>query len=111
MQWALAEAVPEDGWRRRSVTYNPSIRYSTRLWPDLGVDLYIVKLRATLPKLIAEAGSYATGKVRGLLQPFACFLSAHVFGVGLYIVKLQATLPKLIGKAGSCAIGKVRGLL
>lgn len=70
MQWALAEAVPEDGWRRRSVTYNPSIRYSTRLWPDLGVDLYIVKLRATLPKLIAEAGSYATGKVRGLLSSY-----------------------------------------
>ena len=43
---------------------NPSILYSTRLWPDLGVDLYIIKVRAPLPKLISEAGSYATGKVR-----------------------------------------------
>ncbi|GAX72591.1 hypothetical protein CEUSTIGMA_g47.t1 [Chlamydomonas eustigma] len=63
-EWALSEPKPEESWGLRHVVFNPSICYSTRLWPDLGVDLYIIKVRAHMPKLISEAGSYATGKVR-----------------------------------------------
>lgn len=34
------------------------------MYSELGVDLYIIKLRASLPKLLADASSYSTGKVR-----------------------------------------------
>lgn len=43
---------------------NSSIRYNCRLYAPLGVDLWVVKLRAPLPKILAEASTYAAGKVR-----------------------------------------------
>eukprot|EP00798_Chlamydomonas_sp_ICE-L_P018236 gene18236-24687_t len=66
IDWALEDEVPEEEepMRKRLVVYNSAVRYPTRLWASLGVDLYITKLRSSLTKISAEAGSYATGKVR-----------------------------------------------
>ncbi|KAG2498371.1 hypothetical protein HYH03_003630 [Edaphochlamys debaryana] len=64
--WALEDVKPEEGWRRRVVLFNasPSLRTASRLYAPLGADLWIVKLRAPLPKLLGEPGSFATGRVR-----------------------------------------------
>ncbi len=48
--WALEESRPEDNWQRRNVLYNSGLVYANRLWADLGVDLHIVKLHASLAK-------------------------------------------------------------
>ena len=76
MEWALSEPKPlaadeEDPqdphfkpWRRREVVHNSNVRHPCRAWSELGADLYIIKLRASLVKLLSEADSYSAGKVR-----------------------------------------------
>ncbi|EFJ51585.1 hypothetical protein VOLCADRAFT_87753 [Volvox carteri f. nagariensis] len=62
--WALEDPKPEESWRRRCVLFSssPSVRTASRLYAPLGVDLWIVKLRAPLNKLLGEPGSFATGR-------------------------------------------------
>lgn len=50
--------------RARVVMWNPSLRYSSRLYGPLGVYLQQVKLRAPLLRIVSEPGTFATGKVR-----------------------------------------------
>jgi hypothetical protein len=42
----------------------PAVRCAARLYVPLGASLWIAKMRAPLPKLLGEPGSYATGRVR-----------------------------------------------
>jgi hypothetical protein len=48
--WAIEDAQPAEGWRRRAVLFNRSQRYSSRIWGELGVDLHILKLAAPITK-------------------------------------------------------------
>jgi hypothetical protein len=88
--WALAERQPfsVDGWLPRRVLLNPAAAHPARLYAPLGAGLWMVKLRAGVEALGAEAGSYASGRVSGArgnvwatlwgcgparyLLPFAC---------------------------------------
>jgi hypothetical protein len=63
--WALDERQPcaDEAWRERRVLFNPEGLHPERLYADLGVDAWAVKLRAPLGEIGAEAASYASGKV------------------------------------------------
>ncbi|GFR51407.1 hypothetical protein Agub_g13845, partial [Astrephomene gubernaculifera] len=94
-EWALETPKPEEGWRRRAVLFSasPALRTASRLYAPLGVDLWIVKLRAPLPKLLGEPGSFATGRVRpdcvqglrrlGALRSVACW-SRQMYDLSLW---------------------------
>ncbi|GBF99285.1 hypothetical protein Rsub_12045 [Raphidocelis subcapitata] len=64
--WALEERRPcaDEGWRERRVLLHPGAASPARLYSELGVGLWVVKLRAGLQRLAAEAASYASGRVR-----------------------------------------------
>eukprot|EP00775_Hariotina_reticulata_P008650 gene8650-8831_t len=54
----------DDDWLPRRVVFNPSIKYPTRLYAALGVELWMVKLRAPLTVIAAQAATYASGRVK-----------------------------------------------
>ena len=47
---------PEEGWQCRTVLLNTQLRHSARLWSQLGVDLYIVKVCTPLDLRLLTSG-------------------------------------------------------
>jgi len=62
--WALRNRTPIEGGRPRKILYNAKFRYPHRMFCSLGVNLWIIKLRAPMAKLVANPASWAQGMVR-----------------------------------------------
>ncbi|DBA67916.1 TPA: hypothetical protein ACH3X2_014119 [Trebouxia sp. C0005] len=62
---ALTGALPQpNATCRRAVHWHQGLRYKSRLYSELGPNLWIIKMRAPLSSIEGQAASYATGKVR-----------------------------------------------
>lgn len=64
MTWAQMDPCPVEGGIPRKVVFNCDVAYEHRLYSSLGANLWMVKLRATLPGLLRTPATFAVGKVR-----------------------------------------------
>jgi hypothetical protein len=63
VKWAQMETQPVEKGMKRKILYNRKVLYPSRLYASLGVDLWIMKSRQSLRKLLRSASSYTRGQV------------------------------------------------
>ena len=63
MKWAQQDSLPISKGIRRKVLFSRKTLYTRRLYHPLGADLWILKARESLKKLIRSPASYARGQV------------------------------------------------
>jgi len=65
---ALVEQAPDHCKRPRRALWSPLLTYDERVLQHYGIHAEQVKLRAPIPDLVSEAGSFSTGRVRDLCR-------------------------------------------